>query len=91
MSDGSDIQPQKVGGVEKIVLRHNLKEVWLLIPDGVEVLVVPDPLLRVLPLLLGPLVLRQHVVHHCLQSHCYSTQRSDILLGFMPGVGLWGR
>ena len=68
MSDGSDIQPQKVGGVEKIVLRHNLKEVWLLIPDGVEVLVVPDPLLRVLPLLLGPLVRRQHVVHHCLKS-----------------------
>ena len=68
MSDGSDIQPQKVGGVEKIVLRHILKEVWLLIPDGVEVLVVPDALLRVLPLLLGPLGVCEHVVHQGLNN-----------------------
>ena len=57
MSDRAYVQPQEVGGVEQVVLGSSLQEVDLLIPDHVEVSVVTDPGLGVLPLLLRPLLL----------------------------------
>ena len=57
MSDRAYVQPQEVGGVEEVVLGSSLQEVDLLIPDHVEVSVVTDPGLGVLPLLLRPLLL----------------------------------
>ena len=52
MSDGPDVEPQEVGGVEVIVVSSNLEEVRLLVPDRVEKSAVPNTLLWVQTLLL---------------------------------------
>ena len=62
MSDSADVQPEEVGGAEVVLVSSDLQEVCLLVPDGVDVPVVTDSLLGVLPLLLGPLRVCEHVV-----------------------------
>ena len=59
MSQGSNIQPQEVGGLEEIVLGCRGQEVCFLIPNHVEISVVTDTLLGVFPLLLRPLGLSE--------------------------------
>ena len=67
MSQGSDIQPQEVGGLEEIVLGCRGQEVCFLIPNHVEVSVVTDTLLGVFPLLLRPLGLSEETVGKSLE------------------------
>ena len=68
MSDSADVQPEEVGGAEVVLVSRQLQEVCLLAPDGVEVPVVTDALLGVLPLLLGPLRACEHVEDESLTS-----------------------
>ena len=58
-----DVQPQEVVGAEEVLPGGRHHEVGLLVPDGVQLAVVADALLRVHGLLRPPLLLAQHPVH----------------------------
>ena len=45
MSDGPNVEPQEVGGVEVVVVSSNLEEVGLLVPDREEKSTVSNTLL----------------------------------------------
>ena len=68
LSDSSNIKPQEVGRVEVVLVSSDLQKVCLLVPDGVDVPVETEVLLGVLPLLLGPLGVCEHVVHQGLNN-----------------------